>query len=546
MPLQQLVSVAARTKTSPARFTDGYGTAHAIAGAMDLLAATPLKQGAPAALRRQDDLRPAEPTQATATEPKAGFASDLALEEAGLAAATSAANEPSAVAEPAPAEPAAASEPGTMAATLEAAGIAAMNAFIFPTLEVQVPQSLETAALVDGMDALPVSPTANAAPLAADTTVAPLAAPAPTAVTNRTTGLARPASTSAVPVEAATSEKAPAATTEATVPATQPAPQTNAAPDAAEALQVDVSEVRATTTNTLPAAVAASVAPEFAANSATAVDNATSVLNTATPRKTPRPAEARQSTNNASLAAPFGAETATFADEGSALLPVAETVAPALKDDVQVHDDKPDTAPLAAEGGTLASISGTPARTPAHVTPALAGPSLAAPLNTTISIGGNEPQRALTPAERQFAVEEVRMHLAEARPEVSIILDPPALGEVHVHLMVQQGAVKAEIRAEHADVADSLRAELATLRSALEEAGLTVADVQVKTRDDGRLQNSAQHDLQREQRQGMATNREKDADARFNATQDAPTRRSTTARTARTNTAGANALDVTI
>jgi flagellar hook-length control protein FliK len=165
------------------------------------------------------------------------------------------------------------------------------------------------------------------------------------------------------------------------------------------------------------------------------------------------------------------------------------------------------------------------------------------------SVAAQDNLRSLTPAERQYAVEEVRMHLSAARPEVSIILDPPALGEVHVHLVVQQGAVKAEIRAEHGDVADSLRAEIATLRNALEDAGLTVADVQVKTRDDGRAPtdaNASQQRFLRDAKQDAQDQRGREAaHSSHTATAGDPRHRSRPNRTP-TRTAANAALDVTI
>jgi|GEM_PF-5233348 flagellar hook-length control protein FliK len=165
------------------------------------------------------------------------------------------------------------------------------------------------------------------------------------------------------------------------------------------------------------------------------------------------------------------------------------------------------------------------------------------------SVAAQDNLRSLTPVERQYAVEEVRMHLSAARPEVSIILDPPALGEVHVRLVVQQGAVKAEIRAEHGDVADSLRAEIVTLRNALEDAGLAVADVQVKTRDDGRTPTDANASHQRflrDARQDAQDQRRREAAHSSHTATAGDPRPMSRPNRAPARTAANSALDVTI
>ena len=526
-----------------------------MSGAMDLLATTPLKQSAPAALRTQDADRTSDQAPIGTAEAKTGFASDLAEEEAELAAAASVASEPAvASAEPAVAEPQTASEPALNTVALEAAGIAAMNAFIFPTTEAQALQSLPTDALVDDVVVATVLPATHAMTAAVSTPAAaetPAAMSALGAVPNTEPSARTTTTASALPEAAESGDKATQVTNAPLQAEAKPAatPVLKAARDAQTVVQASAIETISTATSTVHAATPTVAAPVASAlEAAVSSESAAPAVTTETPRKLARPVAARPAASNEASLAPLATEAPALADSGDATLPVAAVGAASGQQDLLSGERADVASTLTAERGGLAAVSATPSLTPVTATLALPAQPIATHASTNIALVGNEPQRALTPAERQFAVDEVRMHLATARPEVTIILDPPALGEVHVHLMVQQGAVKAEIRAEHSDVADSLRAELVTLRNALEEAGLTVADVQVKTRDDGRAstQNSAQHDLQREERQSAANSREKNAGARLQATQDASTRRAATARNQRKNSSGVNALDVTI
>lgn len=91
---------------------------------------------------------------------------------------------------------------------------------------------------------------------------------------------------------------------------------------------------------------------------------------------------------------------------------------------------------------------------------------------------------AMQDIQRAEILEQVRMHVSAARPEVTIILDPPALGEVHVRMTLVQGELHARVTARNAAVAEALQHDVRGLQSTLESAGLTVAQVDVRAQDD--------------------------------------------------------------
>jgi Rod binding domain-containing protein len=76
-------------------------------------------------------------------------------------------------------------------------------------------------------------------------------------------------------------------------------------------------------------------------------------------------------------------------------------------------------------------------------------------------------------------VRKVALSVSEGRSEMRLHLDPPDLGRLFVRLVVQDNVLTAHIRAQSEAVANTLRANLPQLQTALSDRGINVADLSV-------------------------------------------------------------------
>lgn len=100
-------------------------------------------------------------------------------------------------------------------------------------------------------------------------------------------------------------------------------------------------------------------------------------------------------------------------------------------------------------------------------------------------------------------------NLQNGASRLTLQLEPENLGQVHLTLQVQGKEVRALIRTEHQDVTRVLAEQLAQVRESLEQQGLRVAELEVKTglsdnSLEGRQWTSAEQHNMEQQRQLMA------------------------------------------
>lgn len=87
---------------------------------------------------------------------------------------------------------------------------------------------------------------------------------------------------------------------------------------------------------------------------------------------------------------------------------------------------------------------------------------------------------------RDSVFKQILMKLAPDGGEMHLRLDPPELGEVDLHMVVEQGnKLSLTIATERQDLTQLLQRHLDELKQSLQAAGLEVTDAQVRTRDGG-------------------------------------------------------------
>lgn len=86
---------------------------------------------------------------------------------------------------------------------------------------------------------------------------------------------------------------------------------------------------------------------------------------------------------------------------------------------------------------------------------------------------------------RDSVFKQILMKLTNGGGEMRVRLEPPDLGELDLHMLVENGnKMSLWIGAERPEVTQLLQNHLAELRQTLQAAGLEVTDAQVQTRDD--------------------------------------------------------------
>ena len=78
-------------------------------------------------------------------------------------------------------------------------------------------------------------------------------------------------------------------------------------------------------------------------------------------------------------------------------------------------------------------------------------------------------------------LEQVRIRLAPKRPEVTVVLDPPELGRLHLRLALRGGALSATVTVDDIRVAKAFEADVGHLVRTLDEAGIRVSEVEIRS-----------------------------------------------------------------
>jgi flagellar hook-length control protein FliK len=87
---------------------------------------------------------------------------------------------------------------------------------------------------------------------------------------------------------------------------------------------------------------------------------------------------------------------------------------------------------------------------------------------------------------RDSVFKQILMKLAPDGGEMHLRLDPPELGEVDLHMVVEKGnQISLSIATERQDLTQLLQRHLDELKQSLRDVGLEVTDAQVRTRDGG-------------------------------------------------------------
>lgn len=139
-----------------------------------------------------------------------------------------------------------------------------------------------------------------------------------------------------------------------------------------------------------------------------------------------------------------------------------------------VGDTRPEASPVE-------SVE-TPAETPLPAP--VAGPAVAptlgrAPAPALVAMPSIAPEQLV-----EQVVRAVRVDIAGERSEMLVRLDPPELGRLQVRLLSEAGAITAAIHVESESVRKIIEAHLPTLRSAFDQAGVTVQQFTVTTGPD--------------------------------------------------------------
>lgn len=138
--------------------------------------------------------------------------------------------------------------------------------------------------------------------------------------------------------------------------------------------------------------------------------------------------------------------------------------------------DAPNPAPATARAFGATVALDAPSPVPG------AAPSAANSAATAATSGS--PRAAtgpLPPETAQRIHDQLRIQLSPRRPEVTVVLDPPELGRLHLKLGMRDGALHARITADRLDVARTFEADVSRLHRTLEEAGIRVSDVEIRT-----------------------------------------------------------------
>jgi len=137
------------------------------------------------------------------------------------------------------------------------------------------------------------------------------------------------------------------------------------------------------------------------------------------------------------------------------------------------------------------------------------------PLRTPAATAGYRTSEAasaqLLEQARDSVFKQILLKLNPEGGEMRVRLDPPELGELDLHMIVEGGnKLSLSIGAERADLTQLIQRHLDELKQTLERAGLHVTDAQVHTRGEG---SHSRHGRD-EQRPGSDGETDRDTDIR--------------------------------
>jgi len=88
---------------------------------------------------------------------------------------------------------------------------------------------------------------------------------------------------------------------------------------------------------------------------------------------------------------------------------------------------------------------------------------------------------------------QVRVHLAPRTGEAHIQLEPRDLGRVSIHVAVEDGHMRASVRAETREALDAIQAHLPELRATLRDSGIATQEFQFSLGLENQPRRDAQH-----------------------------------------------------
>ncbi|MAG56261.1 MAG: hypothetical protein CMJ83_08230 [Planctomycetes bacterium] len=164
---------------------------------------------------------------------------------------------------------------------------------------------------------------------------------------------------------------------------------------------------------------------------------------------------------------------------------------PAAKSATHPHPDRAATQDVSAAQSTSRTEAAAAPIAPSS-TVTIEAPTAEAPAASTGIASATGVSRASTmrpaataaPANDGLDVErildQVKLRLAPKRPEITVRLDPPELGRLHLKLAMRGGQLSATVTADDARVARLFESDIGRLVRTLDEAGIRVGQIEVR------------------------------------------------------------------
>ncbi len=208
---------------------------------------------------------------------------------------------------------------------------------------------------------------------------------------------------------------------------------------------------------------------------------------------TPEPAASGTTTNNASATPETGAQsTPRDRDNGEAerqptqAKPIDRPRAPATAAPITSGETTKNNVvtetpvPTTTQTGNNISVA-TPTTDAMTVAPSEAAPAVAAQPITSAGATPTQQTRPLEIPDVSDLLEQVRVRLSPKRPEITVLLDPPELGRLFIKLAMKGGELAATVTVDNARVARLFEGDVGRLYRTLDEAGIRVVEVEIRT-----------------------------------------------------------------
>ena len=138
------------------------------------------------------------------------------------------------------------------------------------------------------------------------------------------------------------------------------------------------------------------------------------------------------------------------------------------------------SVPTTAQTGNNISVA-TPTTDAMTVAPSEAAPAVAAQPITSAGATPTQQARPLEIPDVSDLLEQVRVRLSPKRPEITVLLDPPELGRLFIKLAMKGGELAATVTVDNARVARLFEGDVGRLYRTLDEAGIRVVEVEIRT-----------------------------------------------------------------